>query len=480
MTIEQSGANPMNEGAPRHRDWISLVPITAGLCWLLSIHGFGGFIVALLPGGLLLASGVSLLLWPGESKVTQYMALGGVLGVLLGIPGLFAIGTVPALVCIALSVATFLVAGKASLRAAPLPLTVPAPPDTVAVWAKAALDEALIAYFVAVATIPEGQPAARMCDDAAKLDAILKARGWHDDPAAFHRTPSAPEDARLEETRGVGRSFQRLTFSSAFVPDAELPGAAEWSGHLNNRQCSARVFRQPEAGRPWLLCIHGYRMGVDFMDLRLFAPHILQGKLRLNLVMPILPLHGPRRAGWQSGDKFLDGDLLDLLHAESQALWDLRRTVAWIRNQDPSARIGVLGYSLGGYNASLLAAHEPSLDFVVAGIPLADFASALWRHIPGPQREYFAHHGLDQERYRSLLRVVSPLACAPQLPAERLHLFAGSADRLVTPDQPLRIAAHWNRSVEWFGGGHLTFRGEGSVVRCIQNAMTGAGWDIAH
>lgn len=468
----------MYEPGPPHRDWISLLPITAGLCWLLSVHGFGGFLVALLPGGLLLASGVSLLLWPGEAKVTQYMALGGVLGVLLGIPALLVLGTVPALVSIALSIVAFLVAGKASLRAAPLPVGVPAPPDALATWAKAALDEALIGYFVAMATIPEGQAAARMCDDAVKLDAILKARGWHDDPASFHAAPPAPADALLTDARAVGRSFQRLTFSSGFVPDAQLPGAAEWSNHLRNRQCSASVFRRPEAGRPWLLCIHGYRMGLSFMDLRLFAPHILHDRLRLNLVLPILPLHGPRRAGWQSGDKFLDGDLLDLLHAETQALWDLRRTVAWIRAQDPAARIGVLGYSLGGFNASLLAAHEPGLDFVVAGIPLADFATALWRHIPGPQREYFSHHGLDLQRYRSLLHVVSPLARAPQLPAERLHLFAGSADRVVTPDQPLRIAAHWGRPVEWYAGGHLTFRGERSVVRCIEDAMTGAGWDI--
>lgn len=470
----------VTEPAPRHRDWISLVPILAGLSWLLSVHGFGQLLLAVLPGGLLLASGISLLLWPGESKVTQYMALGGVLGVLFGLPALLATGVVPALACTVLSIAAFLVAGKSALRAAPLPLGVPAAPDTISTWAKAGLDEALTGYFVAVAKIPEGAAAARMCDDAIKLDAILKARGWHDDPTRFHQAPSAPTDAKLEEAKAVGRSYLHLSFASGFVPDPELPGATEWSGHVANRQCSARVFRRPEAGRPWLLCIHGYRMGFSAVDLRLFLPHVLHDKLRLNLVMPILPLHGPRRAGWQSGDKFLDGDLLDLLHAETQALWDLRRTVAWIRAQDPGARIGVLGYSLGGFNTALLAAHEPGLDFAVAGIPLADFSSALWRHIPGPQREYFAHHGLDGERYRSLLRVVSPLAVAPKLPPERLHLFAGSADRIVTPDQPLRIAAHWQRPVNWFAGGHLTFRGERSVVDCIQGAMTSAGWDISH
>jgi hypothetical protein len=466
----------MNESAPRHHDWVALIPLVGGLCWLLGIHGLGSFLLALLPGGLLLASGVSLLLWPGEGKITQYMALGAVLGLLLGIPALFVFGAVHGLAVIALSVAAYLVAGRASLRTEPLPPGVPVPPSNAATWAKAALDEALIGYFIAVARIPEGGPAERMCDDAVKLEAILRARGWIDDPASFHQLPAAPDDARLTAARGVGRSYQRLTFSSGFVPDPQLPGVEPWSGYLSNRQCNARVFRRAEAGRPWLLCIHGYRMGVDFMDLRLFAPHILHDKLQLNLVMPILPLHGPRRAGLQSGDKFLDGDLLDLLHAETQALWDLRRTVAWIRAQEPDARIGVLGYSLGGYNASLLAAYEPGLEFVCAGIPLADVASALWRHLPEPQRGYFARNGLDQERYRALLHVVSPLARAPQLAPERLHLFAGTADRLVTPDQPLRIAGHWNRPVNWYAGGHLTFRGEHSVVRCIQDAMASAGW----
>jgi hypothetical protein len=304
----------------------------------------------------------------------------------------------------------------------------------------------------------------------------LHERGWLDHPASFHREPPPPEDARLVAARGVGRDFERLSFTSGFVPDAQLPGAALWLEHLPNRECFANVFRQNEPGRPWLLCVHGYRMGTPFLDLRLFAPHILHERLGLNVVMPTLPLHGPRRIGRQSGDHFLDGDLLDLLHAESQALWDLRRTIAWIRMQEPDAKIGVLGYSLGGYNAALLAGHQPGLDFVVAGIPVCDFASTLWRHIPIPQRDYFVAQGLDESRYRRLLSVVSPTQATPMLAADRLHIFAGTADRVVPPEQPLRLAHHWGRDISWFPGAHLTFRGERSVVRCIQDAMTGAGW----
>ncbi|MBV8063665.1 MAG: prolyl oligopeptidase family serine peptidase [Nevskia sp.] len=466
----------MDTRPPRHYDWLSLVPIAAGLWWLLAAHGGGWLLWGLVPGVLLLASGVSMLLWQEPGKQTQYMATGAVLGALLWLPAAWTGSFGGAVVALALSLASYLVAGRTALYYAdPVP-GAPPPPMEARVYAKAALDEALIGYFLLFAKSPSGDLAERMCDEAAKLEEVLRSRGWFDDPAAFHKAPPAPEAVRQTAARSVGIDYQRLRFPSGFIPEPTLPGADRWASHERNRDCAAWMLRHDQPGRNWLLCIHGYRMGWPLADLRLFEPKDLHQRLGLNLLMPILPLHGPRRRGWQSGDYFLDGDLLDLLHAETQALWDLRRHIAWIRSQDPAARIGVLGYSLGGYNTSLLAAHEPDLDFVVAGIPVADFVPLLWGHLPLPHRRYLAAHGLDDERLRRLLQVVSPLARAPQLPPERLFLFAGTADRVVPPDQALRLSRHWNRPVEWYQGGHLTFRDEPAVPRCIEGAIAAAGW----
>ncbi len=467
----------METRAPRHYDLASLIPIAAGLWWLLAAHGGGWLLWGLVPGVLLLSSGVSMLLWHEVGKQTQYMALGGLFGALLWLPAAWTGSAGGALVALLLSVVSFFVAGRTALRYADRAEGAPPPPMEAKVFAKAALDEALTGYFVAMAKSPSGELAERMCDEAAKLEEVLRSRGWLDNPASFHKAPPAPENVRQTAARAVGHDYQRLRYPSGFIPEPTLPGADRWLSHERNRDCAAWMMRHDAPGRPWLLCIHGYRMGFPLADLRLFEPKYLHHKLGLNLLAPILPLHGPRRLGWQSGDYYLDGDLLDLLHAETQALWDLRRAIAWIRSQDPTARIGVLGYSLGGYNASLLATHEPGLDFVVAGIAVADFVPLLWGHLPVPHRSYFEAHGLNAERLRTLLHVVSPLACAPQLPAERLHLFAGSADRVVPPEQPLRLAKHWGRPIEWYQGGHLTFRGEPGVERCIEAAIAGAGWE---
>ena len=55
------------------------MPIFAGLVWLWCAGHFGvvGFLACVLPGCLLLASGVSTLLYPGDLRIPQFTALGG-------------------------------------------------------------------------------------------------------------------------------------------------------------------------------------------------------------------------------------------------------------------------------------------------------------------------------------------------------------------------------------------------------------------
>jgi len=138
-----------------------------------------------------------------------------------------------------------------------------------------------------------------------------------------------------------------------------------------------------------------------------------------------------------------------------------------------------MGYSLGGYSASILAQHDDKLDFVIAGIPPSDLAAALWRHLPPTHRDYFAAHGLTLERYRRILHPVSPLGLPPKIDRDRLYLFAGTADRLVLPDQALALSRHWGAPVQWYQGAHLTFRGEPVVRQHIEAAMQRAGWPVS-
>lgn len=463
---------------PQPRQWeaLSVIPLLAGLYWLLADIGLAWWLWALLPGGLLLTSGVALLLIPGDPRISAMMALGAVLGVLFTVPAWIVADFGTAFIGLLGAVVSFQVAGRVGLMREPLYEGAEAPELCSRLDFKAGLDEALLGYFVLSANVPSGAKAEHMCDEALRLEAAFAERGWLDDPAPLHPAPPPPEDIRVEQRSFQGHPFELLRYDSGFAPDANLPGATLWRSYAQNHRCAVRVLRHAGEPRPWLLCIHGYRMGTPLLDFSLFSPNWLHHKLGLNVVQPVLPLHGPRKIGLRTGDHYLDGDLLDLVYAESQALWDLRRTLAWIRTQDEEARIGVLGYSLGGYNAALLANYESGLDFVIAGIPVTDFASALWRFMPPAHLRYVAARGLDEERYRRILSVVSPLAGTPRVERERLQILAAAADRVVLPSHPLLLSRHWDVPVSWYQGSHLSVRNEPETREALNEALLRAGW----
>lgn len=90
-----------------------------------------------------------------------------------------------------------------------------------------------------------------------------------------------------------------------------------------------------------------------------------------------------------------------------------------------------------------------------------------------------AMHGLDEQRYRDILQVVSPLARAPLLPRERLHVVAAAADRIVLPHHPLALGRHWDVPVTWYQGSHLSIRYEREPGLALRHAAAAAGWPVS-
>lgn len=463
---------------PRPREWLSLLPIFAGLFWLLAADGGFWLMVALLPSLLLIGGGVALLLLPGDARILGIVAGGALVGIVLVPLAWIAADLGTAFYVALLSVACLLMSGRLSLMRVARYSDAPAPERSTLMDAKSALDEAVLGYFVCAASVPGGRLAERICEDAAELESVIQEKGWDQDASSMHPQPPPPDETYIERARLWGMDYEVLRFESGFATPAALPGDDRWLRGEANRRCHVRMLRHPGPARPWLLCLHGYRMGTPWMDLGLFSPAWLHQRLGLNVIQPVLPLHGPRRVGPRSGDQFLDGDLVDLVHAQMQALWDIRRTLAWLRQQEGDVRVGVLGFSLGGYNAALLANYESNLDFVVAGIPVIDLAEALWRVLPPAHLRYFDSRGLDETRYRRLLAPVSPLSRQPLTPLPGRHIFAATGDRIVLPEHPIALSEHWQVPVTWYQGSHLSVRRERTTRDAVRNAVHSAGWVV--
>lgn len=310
----------------------------------------------------------------------------------------------------------------------------------------------------------------RIAGETAAAAELFAARGWHDAPHAYHQTPPPLRRATLRRSRSLGLEFQHLRFASGYAPHAGEPGRQRWLSYRANRTAHAWMLRHPDGPRRWIVCVHGYGMGAPLMDLAAFQVPWLYHELGLNVMIPVLPLHGPRSTGW-SGDGFFSGDCLDTLHAEAQAIWDLRRLLGWIRAQDAPA-IGVYGLSLGGYTAALLGGLEDDLACIIAGIPPSDFVALGRHHMPAALLRAAEALGLDWEIVDRIFRVVSPLAMPPRIPRERRFLFAGLADRIVPPSQVRALSAHWEHpQTIWYAGSHFSCHWEPEVRALLRETL---------
>ena len=114
------------------------VPILGGLTWFWFAASFGlvGFLFSMIPGCLLLASGFSILLWPGDARIPSFTAAGGLLGVPLALPVFFVAGAGTALLLIGLSIASYLAAGAVAVQWEPHTPDVPVPEPSVGLAAQ--------------------------------------------------------------------------------------------------------------------------------------------------------------------------------------------------------------------------------------------------------------------------------------------------------------------------------------------------------
>lgn len=463
--------------------WVSLV---AGLVWLWlgSAGGFFGFLLFAVPGTLLLGSGLTLIVAPGDARMVQISAFGGLAGAVIALPGAVVAGWLAVPFLIALSLAATLAAGWYSIRTASPEAEVPEPIASVPLAAQVALDEAVLATMLlpGAAITSDLERVAR--EQQTALD-VFGDRGWIARPESYHRLPpelSSPE-TRPRRFRGV--EFEHLQFESGYEPDSDEPGRDRWLSYVPNRRAHAWLVRPSRERRraggsgadegSWLIAINGYQTGMPFMDLSAFDPRYFCERLGINLLIPVLPLHGPRRIRARSGMGFLTGDILDTIHAEAQTIWDVRRLKGWLRSQG-AERIGVTGLSLGGYNAALLASLDDDLACAIPGIPASDLAELFYLHATTAQLAEAEAAGVSEEATRSLMRSVSPLAIPPRVPAAHRALFGGTADRLVPPRLVRALWRHWDRpAITWYPGGHVTFRAHPSVTRQIEITLRAAG-----
>jgi len=344
---------------------------------------------------------------------------------------------------------------------------------TVALAAQALRDEVVLMGLKARRPVSPPRVYERINQEVVAALEFYGNKGWLEEPQGFFGESPPLPDVAVREVKARRRSYHRIFFDSGYTPHPGEPGRERWLGYTANNREYALLLRHPEQ-RPWLVCVHGTEMGRAAVDLAVFRAWKLHDDLGLNVVIPVLPMHGPRARGLPKGAVLPGEDVLDDVHATAQAVWDIRRLLSWIRLQEPQSLIGLNGLSLGGYIASLVASLEEDLTCAILGVPVVDLVELLGRH---------SGLGHDDPRRSTMRlaepigRMVSPLSLTPLVPMRGRFIYAGVADRLVHPrEQVIRLWEHWGQpEIVWYPGGHAGFFRSQPVQQFVSEALHQSG-----
>ena len=352
----------------------------------------------------------------------------------------------------------------------------PVPPLSIGLAAQVALDETLIGMMRTPKRFPRRADYTRVGSELRQARRLFEDQGWIDRPLTYHRTPPVPEIAhwKLGSKRGV--DYEHIEWVSAYQPHPGEPGAERWQAFEANRHAHAWLVRAAVPTDTWLICVHGFGMGMPIADFQVFRAKKLAAELGLNLAFPILPLHGPRKQSFMAGTEFMSFDLMNPVLALTQAVWDTRSLMNWLERSEGARRFGLHGISLGGYTASLLTGIDERFETSIAGIPVTDFPSLFSHHSPAVLQKRAHEHGMLGEDAELVHRVISPLAMEPRVAPDRRFIYAALGDRMATADQAHRLWEHWGRPpIEWLEGGHVLAVVSPTVDRFVTESLTASG-----
>jgi hypothetical protein len=238
------------------------------------------------------------------------------------------------------------------------------------------------------------------------------------DPGAFFPDPRPPAELESRRRRelGAGR-VEDLRFPSRYAPGRDI-AARMLQRYPDNATAHARHLRHAEAGHPALIWVHGWGMGSYRLESRVLGARSLFD-LGLDIYLYVQPYHAARMPPGVrfAGTMHPSTAITRTNEAFLQTAWEIRSLAAHHRQQNAGAPCGVMGWSLGGYVAALLAAVAPELSFAISMIPVADVPALLWSWGEGTaERRRAEAAGITFEEFCESMAIHAPLARPLALP----------------------------------------------------------------
>ncbi len=253
-----------------------------------------------------------------------------------------------------------------------------------------------------------------------------------------------------------------LVFSSAVDFTFPCPVSA---AEAVNRTVHGRLFRAGSrlAARPVVVLVHGWN---DEVGYHLRQPTVARelNARGLHCVMLELPYHMHRRPEAPPAIRdFISADLAAMIGATHQALAEHRALFGFLEKAG-CTRIGLWGYSLGGWLAGLLACHDPRIDSLVIGTPMCDIRATVENvGFCRSVRESLRREPLD-------ISALNLASHAPLVPLDRMLLYVGAHDQFIPADSLEALWQAWGRPERRIEPhGHMTILVPQRILRATED-----------
>ena len=285
----------------------------------------------------------------------------------------------------------------------------------------------------------------------------------------FLDAPPPPAEMRELRRRPVpGGAVVTRQFQTSYAP---FHCGGSWPVCVENDQIAVEHWMHtPGRPRATMIALHGFTMGTPWVDAHVLmaAKWFARG---FDVALVALPFHGPRspRAARYSGELFGSWDVSRVNEAVRQAVFDVHLVKTWIATTTERP-VGILGLSLGGYVAALMAGLCSDLAFVVPLVPPAHLdalAGSLLALAQGGE----AAAPIPLARLRAAYTVHCPLTYPLAVPRERVLIVGARGDCVVPPEHAYALWRHWGEpAVYWYSGSHVApFRRPRLVARIGQH-----------
>jgi pimeloyl-ACP methyl ester carboxylesterase len=243
----------------------------------------------------------------------------------------------------------------------------------------------------------------------------------------------------------------------------------EYRSHRDNQTGLLRTLNLRIKGKPMAILVNGFSSGHHLME-RVTWPIREFSRQGIGVSLFALPFHGPR--GHAFPPEWPQQDTAFTIEGFRQAIWDLQIAIRAMREAGAS-EVGVVGMSLGGYTASLLATVTSDVDFVLSYIPIASVPDVMNDNdlVPGSgdmQRHLY-------EGYREQLVPITPACRMPKVESKRVSIISGEFDRLATVKHGQKLADHFGTELVKFPGGHIVQNRRGQAFRKSLEGFQDAG-----